>query len=31
LTPSPDEALKAVAEVITVAPAEDSKDAKAED
>jgi hypothetical protein len=31
LAPSPEEALKAVAEVITVAPAEDSKDAKADD
>ena len=28
LTPTPDEALKAVAEVITVAPAEDAKDSK---
>jgi len=31
LTPTPDEALKAVAEVVTVAPAEDSKDAKGGD
>jgi hypothetical protein len=31
LTPTPDEALKAVAEVITVAPSEDSKDAKGGD
>jgi hypothetical protein len=31
LTPTPEEALKAVAEVITVAPAEDSKDAKGGD
>jgi hypothetical protein len=31
LTPTPDEALKAVAEVITVAPAEDAKDAKSGD
>jgi hypothetical protein len=31
LTPTPDEALKAVAEVITVAPAEDAKDAKKDD
>jgi len=31
LTPTPDEALKAVAEVITVAPSEDAKDAKADD
>jgi len=31
LTPTPDEALKAVAEVITVAPSEDAKDAKGGD
>jgi hypothetical protein len=31
LTPTPDEALKAVAEVITVAPSEDAKDAKGDD
>lgn len=31
LTPTPDEALKAVAEVITVAPSEDAKDAKSDD
>jgi len=31
LTPSPEEALKAVAEVITVVPAEDAKDAKSGD
>jgi len=31
LTPTPDEALKAVAEVITVAPSEDAKEAKGDD